>query len=132
MRILALTTAAVLAFGAAVPAIADESGAAAGGAAGAATGAAAGLFIAGPVGAVVGGIAGAGVGAGVSSSAQDYARAHREASVTYEGDVRPGYRIGHGLRMYPIPEDQNYSYVYVNDRPVLIDNATGTVVWVGN
>jgi len=73
----------------------------------------------------------AGVGAGVSSSAQDYARAHREESGSYDGDIHPGYRVGHGLHLYPVPDDDKYSYVYVNDHPVLIDNSNDTVVWVG-
>jgi hypothetical protein len=80
----------------------------------------------------VGGAIGAGVGAGVSNSAIDYARAHREASIAYEGDLRPGYRVGHGVRLYAVPTDRDYSYVYVNDRPALIDNRTNTVVWIGN
>jgi len=130
--VLAGLATAVLALGAAGPVLAADSGAVVGGGAGAATGATAGFFIAGPVGAVVGGVIGASVGAGVSSDAQDYARAHREASIAYDGDVRPGYRVGHGLHLYPVPTDQRYSYVYVNDQPVLIDNKTDTVVWVGN
>jgi len=131
MRKLALTAIALLAIGAVAPSLAAESGAAAGGTAGAATGATAGFFIAGPIGAVVGGVIGAGVGASVSSDAQDYARAHRQASISYDGDIRPGYRVGTGLHMYPVPNDEKYSYVYVNDHPVLIENKTGTVVWVG-
>jgi hypothetical protein len=133
MRKFILASVAVLSLGAlATPVLADDAAAAAGGTAGAATGATAGFFIAGPVGAVVGGVIGAGVGAGVSSSAEDYARAHAVASIAYDGDVRPGYRVGHGLRLHAIPSDHRYSYVYVNDHPVLIDNATDTVVWVGN
>ena len=59
------------------------------------------------------------------------ARAHRQASISYDGDIRPVYRVGTGLHMYPVPNDETYSYVYVNDHPVLIENKTGTVVWVG-
>jgi hypothetical protein len=132
MRKLALASVAILALGAAVtPALADSGATVVGGSAGAATGATAGFFIGGPVGAVVGGVLGAGVGAGVSTSAEDYARAHRVASVTFDGDLRPGYRVGHGLRLYAVPSDQHYSYVYVNGAPALIDNRTNTVVWVG-
>lgn len=131
MRKLILATAAVLALGAAAtPVLADD--AAAGGTAGAATGATAGFFIAGPVGAIVGGAIGAGVGASVSGSAEDYVRHHAVASITYDGDLRPGYRVGHGLHLYAVPNESRYSYVYVNDHPVLIDNKTDTVVWVGN
>jgi len=132
MRKLALVGAALIAVATITPTFADDSGAAVGGAAGATTGATAGFFIAGPVGAVVGGVLGAGVGAGITSDAQDYARAHRQASIAYDGDLRPGYRVGKGLKLYAIPNDHQYSYVYVNDQPVLIDNNTGTVVWVGS
>jgi Protein of unknown function (DUF1236) len=133
MRKFALVGMAVLALGAVSPALAADSGAVVGGGAGAATGATAGFFIAGPVGAVVGGVIGASVGAGVSSDAQDYAREHREASIAYDGDLKPGYRVGHGLHLYPVPSDNNrYSYVYVNDQPVLVDNSNDTVVWIGN
>ena len=132
MRKIALLGIAILSFCTFGPALADDSGAVVGGTAGAATGATAGFFIAGPVGAVVGGLVGAGVGAGVMSDAQDYARAHREASIAYDGDVRPGYRVGHGLHLYAVPNDDRYSYVYVNDQPVLIDNRTNVVVWVGS
>ena len=131
MNKLALASFAVIALGIAGPALADDAGAAVGGSAGAATGATTGFFIAGPVGAVVGGVIGAGVGASATSSAQDYARAHREASISYDGDLRPGYRVGHGLHLYQVPSDKHFSYVYVNDHPVLIDNSTDTVVWVG-
>lgn len=131
MRKLLLAGAALMALAAVTPALADDAAVAAGGTAGAATGATAGFFIAGPVGAVVGGVIGAGVGAGVSDSAVSYARAHRIASIEYEGELRPGYRVGHGLHLYAVPHETRYSYVYVNDEPVLIDNRTDTVVWVG-
>ena len=132
MRKLLLAGAALLALSAVTPALADEAAAAAGGTAGAATGATAGFFIAGPIGAVVGGVIGAGVGSSVSDSAVEYARDHRVASIEYDGDLQPGYRVGHGLHTYRVPSDEHYSYVYVNDRPALIDNRNNTVVWVGN
>ena len=131
MRKFALVGVALLAFGVVGPAIANDA-AAAGGTAGAAAGATAGFFIAGPIGAVIGGIAGAGVGASISSDDEAYIRAHRVASIAYDGDIRPGYRVGHGLHLYAVPSDDRYSYVYVNDRPVVIDNDNQTVVWVGN
>jgi Protein of unknown function (DUF1236) len=135
MRKLALTGAALLGLAAitASPVLADDAGAAAaGGSAGAVTGATAGFFIGGPVGAVVGGVLGASVGAGVSTSAEDYARHHREASVTFNGHLRPGYRVRPSVHLYDIPSEPHYSYVYVNGDPVLVDNRNDTVVWVGN
>jgi hypothetical protein len=136
MRKFALTGAALLGLAAltASPVLADSAGAAAaGGSAGAVTGATAGFFIGGPVGAVVGGVLGASVGAGVSTSAEEYARRHRQASITFEGDLQPGYKVVPGkVRLYEIPSEPHYSYIYVNDQPVLVDNRTDTVVWVGN
>jgi hypothetical protein len=131
MRKLVLASAAVLALGIAGPALADDAATAVGGAGGAATGATAGFFIAGPIGAVVGGVIGAGVGAGISNSTIDYARDLREASIAYDGDLKPGYRVGQGVHMYRVPRDDRYSYVYVNNEPALIDNRNNTVVWVG-
>lgn len=130
-KIILAGTAALLLAGVAAPALADDASAAVGGSAGAATGATAGFFLGGPVGAVIGGVVGAGVGASVSSSAIDYARAHRVASITYDGQLAPGYRVGPRLHAYPVPQS-DYSYVYVNGQPALIDNRTNTVVWVGN
>ena len=131
MRKLILASIAVLALGSAAvaPALADE--AAAGGTAGAVAGATAGFFIAGPVGAVVGGAIGAGTGASIAASDEDYVLRHRVASIHLDSDVRVGYRVGPRLHVYAIPDSPQYSYVYVNDRPVLIDNDTETVVWVG-
>jgi hypothetical protein len=129
MRKLIMASIAVLALGAA-PALANDAAVAVGGTGGAAAGATAGFFIAGPVGAVIGGVVGAGVGAGVSDSAISYAREHREASLTYDGDLRPGYRVRHGVRLYPVPHESHYAYVYVNDEPVLVDTRNDTVVWV--
>lgn len=130
MRKLILATVAVLALGAA-PVLADDAAVAVGGAGGAATGATAGFFIAGPVGAVIGGVVGAGIGAGVSDSAITYARAHREASLAYDGELKPGYKVREGVRLYPVPHEKHYAYVYVNDEPVLVDTRNSTIVWVG-
>lgn len=129
MRKLLLTTVALLGVAYTGTAMAD---AAAGGAAGAAAGATAGFFIAGPVGAAVGGVLGAGSGAAIGSADEDYVRRHHVESVTYDGDVAVGYRVGPKLHVYAIPDNPKYSYVYVNDRPVIVDNGNQTVVWVGD
>ena len=130
MSKLLLASATVLLLGAAAPAIADDVSAGATG--GAVVGATTGFFIGGPIGAIVGGTLGAGTGAAISASDEDYVRAHRQASITYDGDVRVGMRVRHSEHLYAIPDDSNYSYVYVNDQAVLIDNRNDTVVWVAN
>lgn len=129
MKRTVLAAAALLALSAVTPVLADEAAA---GTAGAAAGATAGFFIAGPVGAVVGGAIGAGTGVTIAADDEDYVRHHRVASIKYDGDVKIGYRVGPALKLYAIPNDEKYSYVYVNDYPVLIDNSTSTVVWIGN
>jgi hypothetical protein len=80
----------------------------------------------------VGGVLGAGSGAAIGSTYEDPVRRHHVASVTYDGDVAVGYRVGPKLHLHAIPDDPKYSYVYVNDHPVLIDNGNQTVVWVGD
>jgi hypothetical protein len=130
MRKLLLGSIALLAIASIAPAFADDV--TAGGTAGAAAGATAGFFIAGPIGAAVGGAIGAGTGATIGASDEDYIRHHRVASIHYDGDVKVGYRVGPQLHVYAVPDDQKYSYVYVDDHPVLIDNGTNTVVWVGD
>ncbi len=133
MRKFLMAGAALLALSVATPVLADGGAAAVGGAAGATTGATAGFFLGGPVGAVIGGVVGAGVGASVTDQAAiDYARQHQVASVTFDGSLRPGYHVGTGVKLYAVPSDQAYSYVYVNGQPALIDNRTNTVVWVGD
>jgi hypothetical protein len=127
MRNIILAAAALLSLAATTPVLADATGTTAG----AAAGATAGFFIAGPIGAVIGGVIGAGTGDAITSDDEDYVRTHQVDSITYDGDIRPGYRVGQGLHVYAVPNDDRYSYVYVNGRPVVIDNKTQAVVWVG-
>jgi hypothetical protein len=126
-KLLLLSAAALMVAG---PALADEVTTNAAG--GAAAGATAGFFIGGPIGALVGGVVGAGTAASISAADRDYVLAHREASISYDGDVRIGMRVRDGAQLYAIPSDQQYSYVYVNNHPVLIDRHSNTVVWIGD
>jgi len=60
-------------------------------------------------------------------------RQRRRGRFGFEGDLQPGYKVVPGkVRLYEIPSEPHYSYIYVNDQPVLVDNRTDTVVWVGN
>jgi hypothetical protein len=68
----------------------------------------------------------------VPRRAVEYARGHRVASVAVEGNVAPGFRVGADVKVRRVPHDSAYSYVYLNDRPALIDNRTNLVVWVGD
>lgn len=66
----------------------------------------------------------------VTQSSADFAATNPVASISVEGDVVAGYVVPEQVELVAIPDDPAYSYVYLNDRPVLVENATRTVVWV--
>jgi hypothetical protein len=68
----------------------------------------------------------------VSQSVADYATGNPIGSVTVDGDVVVGKVLPSDVQITAIPDSSTYSYVYVNDRPVLVENSSRTVVWVNN
>lgn len=108
---------------------------------GAAAGAAAGGAAAGPVGAVVGGAVGAATGTvggilGVDTRPRfrTYVQGRNVASYRYAEPLRVGAVLpASGVTYYDVPTEYNvtkYKYTVVNDRPVLVDPGTRTVVEV--
>ena len=108
---------------------------------GAERGAAQGGRDAGPVGAVVGGAVGAVAGTiGGILGVQDrprfrtYVVEQRVPSYTYESEVRVGAVLPEaGVTYYEMPAEYNapnYRYTYINQRPVIVDPRTRTVVQV--
>lgn len=108
---------------------------------GAERGAAQGGRDAGPVGAVVGGTVGAVAGTvGGILGVQDrprfrtYVMEQRVPSYTYSNEVRVGVVLPEqGVTYYEMPAEYNapsYRYTYVNERPVIVDPHTRTVVQV--
>lgn len=106
-------------------------------AAGAATGAVTGAVVGGPVGAAVG----AGVGAIAGGLAEDqrprfrtYATSARHPSYAYKEKVVVGARLpASGVTYYDVPQEYGvtrYKYTIVDDRPVLVDPGTHTIVQV--
>src|SRR5215218_2322014 len=97
-----------------------------GAAAGATTGAVGGAIVGGPVGAVVGGVGGAIVG-GLSDQQRPEFR-------NYVVQVRVGARLpASGVTYYEVPAQygvKEYRYTIVNDRPVLVDPRSHTIVQV--
>ncbi|MGN6470591.1 MAG: DUF1236 domain-containing protein [Rhizobiaceae bacterium] len=59
-----------------------------------------------------------------------YVERHQVAPVEIEGDVRTGYVIPESVELTPVPDNPRYEYVYVQDRPVLVDAHTRQVIWV--
>jgi len=108
-----------------------------GAATGAATGAVTGAVVGGPVGAVVGGAAGA-VAGGIADDQRPkfrtYVTQEKRPSYTYKEQVRVGAKLpDSGVTYYDVPKDYGvtkYRYTIVNDRPVLVDPGTHTVVQV--
>lgn len=104
-----------------------------GAAGGAATGAIAGAVVGGPVGAAVGGVAGAVVGDisedALTPATRTYVMEHKTESVVIDGDVAVGAQIPETVQIQTIPESP-YSYVYVQDRPVLVDPQSRQIVHI--
>jgi len=108
-----------------------------GAATGAATGAVTGAVVGGPVGAAVGGVAGAVVG-GIADDQRPkfrtYVTSQHPKSYSYNEKVVVGAKLPtSGVTYYDVPKDYGvtkYRYTVVNDRPVLVDPGTHTIVQV--
>lgn len=104
-----------------------------GAAGGAASGAVAGAAVGGPVGAVVGGVAGAVVGDvaedALTPETRTYVLEHKTESVVIDGDLAVGTQIPQTVQIQTIP-DSPYSYVYVGERPVLVDPQNRQVIHI--
>lgn len=133
MRKLLLASVAVLALGAA-PSFAQstnaDAGAAVGGTVGGAAGATAGFFVGGPVGAVIGGFTGALIGAeaGVEASTVEYAANNPVALVSIDGDLEIGAVLDEDIEIYPVEGDDEFGYIYANNRVYIVNLETREIV----
>ncbi|HEY9011096.1 MAG TPA: DUF1236 domain-containing protein [Devosia sp.] len=59
-----------------------------------------------------------------------FVEAHPTTSISLDGDIGPGFELSADVALADIPDNRTYKYVYINDRPVLVDAGTRTVVWV--
>ena len=59
-----------------------------------------------------------------------FVEANPTASISLDGEIAPGFELGADVALADIPDNRTYKYVYINDRPVLVDASTHTVVWV--
>ncbi len=66
----------------------------------------------------------------VSENAVTYVKKHPTASVRISGKVAPGLVLDSNVALTDIPDANGYSYVYVDNRPALVDAGSRTVVWV--
>lgn len=67
----------------------------------------------------------------VPETAVAYVKANPTASITIDGDVAPGSVFDADVDLVDVPDARGYAYVYVDDRPALIDARSRTVIWVG-
>jgi hypothetical protein len=67
----------------------------------------------------------------VSDKVVTYVKAHHATSIKINGDLTPGYRLDSGVKIEAVPDAEGYGYVYLNDRPALVDTSSRIVVWVG-
>lgn len=59
-----------------------------------------------------------------------YIERHPLDPVVLEGPVEAGVVLPETVQIVEVPENPNYGYVYVDDRPVLVDRGTREVIWV--
>jgi uncharacterized protein YcfJ len=108
-----------------------------GAATGAVTGAVTGGVVGGPVGAAVGGAAGA-IAGGIADDQRPkfrtYVTSANRPSYAYKEKVVVGAKLpASGVTYYDVPADYKvtkYKYTVVNERPVLVDPGSHTIVQV--
>jgi hypothetical protein len=66
----------------------------------------------------------------VSENAVTYVKAHPTASIAFSGNLAPGVKLRSSIRLHDIPDARGYAYVYLDDRPALVDANSRTVIWV--
>ena len=66
----------------------------------------------------------------VSEEAVAYVKAHPTTSISIQGDIGPGFQLTGKTKITAVPDAEGYGYVYLNDRPALIDSHSNTVVWI--
>ena len=95
-------------------------------------GALTGALVGGPVGAAIGGVAGATLGAATSvpQEARVYVMENPVEPVVLEGPVTTETRLREDVVLTPIPDQPDYSYVYVENRPVIVRTDDRQVVYV--
>jgi hypothetical protein len=65
----------------------------------------------------------------VPQTSADFVLSNPVAPVEVEGDVVVGYVVPETVELTPVP-DSSYSYIYIGDRPALVDSSTRSVVWL--
>jgi hypothetical protein len=133
MRKLLMLGVALVALGAASPAIAqdnDDADAAVGATAGGATGGTIGFLLGGPIGAIIGGWTGAVIGAdaAVSTESVKFAGENPVDPVVVDADIDVGFVVPEDVTIHAIEGDDEFGYFYANNRVYIVSMADRTVV----
>jgi len=59
-----------------------------------------------------------------------YVERHPLEPVVLEGPVEAGVVVPDTVQIVEVPENPNYGYIYVDQRPVLVDRSSREVLWV--
>lgn len=131
MRKLLMVGAALIALGAATPALAqNDAEAAAGATAGGAAGGTLGFLLGGPIGAIIGGWTGAVIGADAAVSAESvkFVGEHPVEPVMLDADIDVGFVVPEEITIHEIEGDEKFGYFYANNRVYIVDLETRAVV----
>ncbi|WP_457584504.1 DUF1236 domain-containing protein [Ensifer canadensis] len=66
----------------------------------------------------------------VPGEVRTYILEQKSPSVAYEGDIVIGDPVPETIKIYPVPDQPKYGYAIVNERRVIIDPNTHTIVEV--
>lgn len=72
----------------------------------------------------------ASISADIPEATITYVERHPVEPVVLEGPVEAGIVVPDTVQIVEVPENPNYGYIYVDQRPVLIDRGTREVIWV--
>jgi hypothetical protein len=59
-----------------------------------------------------------------------YVEKHPSDPVVIEGDLATGAMVPADIPLAEVPDQPRYSYIYVDDRPALVETETRRIVWV--
>lgn len=72
----------------------------------------------------------ASISADIPEAAITYVERHPLEPVVLEGPVEAGALIPDTVEIVEVPESPSYGYIYIDQRPVLVDRNTREVIWV--
>lgn len=72
----------------------------------------------------------ASISSGVPDTTITYVERHPVDPVILEGPVEAGVVIPDTVQIVEIPESPDYGYIYVDERPVVVNRGTREVIWV--